>query len=191
MTWITTHSGKVFDFLKPHEHEFDIYDIAHALANINRFCGHTREPYSVAQHSVLMSNIVTPRLGKAALLHDGAEAYLGDVSSPLKALLPEYKVIEARTEFALMAHFGIEPVTYNDPEIKRYDMRFLASEKRDLLAARDMPWPTLEGVTPVPYKIKPRPWILARDMFLARYFEIVNVEKGLTLQPYLSNLTSA
>lgn len=82
--------------------EIDIRDIAHALARVNRFNGHTSRPYSVAEHSILVMDIVRhlygsdPHLEMAALMHDASEAYLSDISSPFKAVLPDYKALEER-----------------------------------------------------------------------------------------------
>jgi hypothetical protein len=98
---ITTLSGKFFDILKPEEYEYDIEEIATALSNLCRYTGHVNTFYSVAEHSVLVSRIVPERLALAGLLHDASEAYLGDVSSPLKKLLPEYKRIEDRVQRAI------------------------------------------------------------------------------------------
>ena len=69
-----------------------IEDIAHALAQINRYTGHAARPYSVAEHSMLVCDIVRAKGLNAhaqllALLHDAHEAYCGDVASPIKTVL--------------------------------------------------------------------------------------------------------
>ncbi len=163
---ILTVSGHYFDFLQPQNNVFDIHDIAHALSHLCRFTGHTRDFYSVAQHSILVSKIVPPADALAGLLHDAAEAFLGDVASPLKQLLPEYKTIEKRVEAALLAHFGLEALP---PSVKRADMTLLATEQRDLMP----PCVAIVDVPPLPDRIEP--WVpeRARTEFLARYVEII------------------
>lgn len=166
---ILTYSGSKFDFIEPHNNEFRIEDIAHALSHVCRFAGHTREFYSVAQHSVLASRIVTdgPQAQMAALMHDASEAYIGDITRPLKQLLPEYKVIEKRIEIALFNHFGI---AYPLPEsVKHADMVMLATEKRDLMPPADDEWKLITGVQPMTEVINPwHPEKAARE-FLMRF----------------------
>lgn len=82
--WIMTHTGKKFKPFNPRTEDIDIEDIAHALSNICRFNGHVNQFYSVAEHSVLVSVLCPEELKLKGLLHDAAEAYLGDVPSPLK-----------------------------------------------------------------------------------------------------------
>lgn len=82
--WIMTHTGKKFRPFSPRIEDIDIEDIAHALSNLCRFNGHTSKFYSVAEHSILVSELCPDELKLKGLLHDAAEAYLGDVPSPLK-----------------------------------------------------------------------------------------------------------
>lgn len=83
-TTMITYTGKVFDFDSPSDGPVCLEDIAHALGMLCRFNGHIRRFYSVAQHSVLVSKLVDPRYALLALFHDAAEAYVGDMVSPLK-----------------------------------------------------------------------------------------------------------
>jgi len=147
---ILTHSGQYFDFLNPERYNLVIEDVAHGLSNICRFTGQCLEFYSVAQHSVLLSYIVDSEIALEGLLHDSAEAFLGDVSRPLKKLLPDYRAIEERCERAIFTKLGIGwPVP---PKIKHADMQMLHIEQRALMAPHDDRWecdyfPLPKGIT--------------------------------------------
>ena len=81
--WMLTHAGKHVDPLNVRPEDICLEDIAFALSNISRFGGHV--PFlSVAEHSVRVCMAAPPKLKKAALLHDAAEAYIGDIIWPLK-----------------------------------------------------------------------------------------------------------
>jgi len=90
-----TNSGLLVNLHKPTEDMICIEDIASALSKICRFGGHSSAFYSVAQHSVIVMALGSPYLCREALLHDAAEAYLGDVIKPLKNILgPVYEDLE-------------------------------------------------------------------------------------------------
>ena len=168
---ILTAAGRYFDFTRPADCAFDIDEIAHALSNICRFAGHTRTFYSVAQHSVHVSHLVPQEHALAGLLHDAHEAFVGDVVSPLKQLLPDYKAVERRVETAVLARFGLPPML---PEcVKDADLVMLATERRDLMPPLD-DWEVIRGVTRLVDPITPWPPELACWRFLERYREIVN-----------------
>jgi len=84
MSWITTISGKRVELLAPTPESIDIYDIAYGLARIQRYTGHTKRPWSVLDHSLLVCSLLPPELQLEGLMHDSPEAYIGDVSRPLK-----------------------------------------------------------------------------------------------------------
>jgi uncharacterized protein len=107
--WIHTRFGR-FDLDAP---LFDIRDIAHALSQLARYNGHTSQFYTVAAHSCLVCYLMAAHVGGdplEGLLHDGLEAYLSDVPSPFKHLLPDYKAIDNRLDMALRKSFGL-PLT--------------------------------------------------------------------------------
>lgn len=169
---ILTQSGKYFDFINPESNEFSIIDIAHALSHVCRFAGHTREFYSVAQHSVLVSHIVAPEHQLAGLLHDAAEAFIGDITRPLKTLLPAYKEIEARVETVIFTRFGLAPTL--PAEVKRADIILLATEQRDLMPPHDDEWASIAGVPRLMQEIVPMSPSMAKRCFLRRYEEITS-----------------
>src|ERR1044072_3315958 len=151
--YLQTVSGRCLNPFEPDPAQIDIGDIARALANVCRFGGHCRSFYSVAQHSVIVSELVEQRGGDpedvfAALMHDATEAYLGDMPHPLKHRSPlgaAFKDAEDHLEAALRSRFGIKP---DVPEIKRADRALLATERR-ALSSEAWHWPELEGGGPV------------------------------------------
>jgi uncharacterized protein len=142
---ITLASGRIFDFLDPHGSAFDIEDVAHGLAHVCRYAGQCRAFYSVAEHSLLVSDVVSDyRL--EALLHDAAEAFIGDVTRPLKQLLPEYRRIEAIVEDAVAERFGLK-LGYRDV-VKAADLSVLAAEQAQVMAPGTNAWATEAGIIP-------------------------------------------
>jgi hypothetical protein len=169
---IQTYTGREFNLLDPSGNVCDIRDIAHALSNICRYCGHTRVHYSVAQHSVQVSHLVPKHMSLMGLLHDIDEAYIGDVAKPLKELLPDYKNVEARIGQFVLGWFGID-VHNMPPEIKKADIQSLVTEQRDLMHGPDPVMMEAFGVQPLPERIRPLSPRKAEKLFLNRYYEIL------------------
>lgn len=144
--YILTHTGKHFDFVKLDPDSVDINDIAWALSQICRYTGHTNEFYSVGMHSILASELVAEPFKLEALLHDAAEAYLSDISSPLKQLLPDYQALEKKVDQLIRTKFFL-PLEMS-PEVKLADRQMLSWEYRDLLPSDYQEWST---VVPIPY----------------------------------------
>lgn len=91
-----TYTGRLIDFGNIRPDDIDILDIAHGLAHITRFGGQARNHITVGEHSLTVASLVPPPYKYTALLHDAAEAYLGDIPKPLKNLLPDYQRIEKK-----------------------------------------------------------------------------------------------
>ena len=116
MSYITTVTGKHFDPLNPVENLIDVYDIAHALSLICRANGHFTRFYSVAQHSLACAREAAARKYSDAvvlgcLLHDASEAYLSDVTRPIKEQLPRYLEAEEKLQDLIWEHFIRRPLT--------------------------------------------------------------------------------
>lgn len=166
---ILTSGGGYFDFDAP-AFGLDVVDVvAHALSNLCRFTGHTRRFYSVAEHSVHVSRIVPEHLAFAGLMHDAAEAFVGDVAKPLKMMLPDFAVIEKRVEDALFRHLGL-PLPL-PPEVKAADRAMLAVEQAQAMSNADV-WHHTHGAVAPPVQLQFwRPTVAAVE-FLARYREL-------------------
>jgi hypothetical protein len=167
--WQQMYTGRAVWPTDPRRDDVDIRDIAHALSQQCRFGGHTRWHYSVAQHSLLVLQLLEydtfydayavqvsaedrsrERPGndiviqRTALLHDASEAYLVDIPRPLKVSLPDYKAYEEKWEEVLADAFGLE---YPMPATIRFaDNMVLALEREALFSAPPRPWAAL----PVP-----------------------------------------
>ena len=104
---IRTRSGAYVNVFDPDPASLLISDIAHGLSHVCRFGGHTPRFYSVAQHSILVARRLPPELRLEGLLHDASEAYLGDMPTPIKDGMPEYRIAEDRMQRALAEKFGV------------------------------------------------------------------------------------
>ena len=163
---MTLASGRLFDFLDPHGSDFDIEDIAHGLAHVCRYAGQCRAFYSVAEHSILVADTVG-EFAFEALLHDAAEAFIGDVTRPFKQLLPEYKRIETTVEDAIVERFGLDRRARD--EVKRADLRVLAAEQEQVMAPGCADWAVDAGVEPAPIVVRLLDPAAAKSAFLERY----------------------
>jgi hypothetical protein len=174
---IQVFSGAYFQFEKPEqyftEHSLDVIitDLAHALGNLCRYTGHCREFYSVAQHSALVASILPPKLKLEGLLHDGQEAFVNDLSRPLKRMpeLAKYTELENNIQRAMYERFGLEYPT-SEP-VHHADLVLLATERRDLLHPNGK-WAILEGINPLPDAIRGWGPRLAKSTFISQYNKI-------------------
>lgn len=157
---IQTFTGRVIHPNTVSKNDIDLVDIAHALSNLCRFGGHCKFFYSVAQHCVHGAEwtfrdgqdylSVKERSARAMcfLLHDASEAYLVDVPRPLKALMPEYVVLEKKLQSAVIRRFdmGVSCDRFLN-HTKEVDNRMLTTEKRDIVTG-DAEWECCKHYTP-------------------------------------------
>jgi len=123
---IRTYTGLYMNVLEPTEDMICIEDIAHALAHQCRFSGHLPAFYSVAQHSYHVCCIAPMEQKLQGLLHDASEAYLMDIPTPIKAMLPQYKVIENNLMQVIAKKFGFDYPLHK--KVKEADKEMLEHE---------------------------------------------------------------
>jgi hypothetical protein len=163
-------SGAWFDLLDPWNSDFGILDIAQGLSNICRYAGQCKQFYSVAEHSLHVSS-VAPAFKREALLHDAAEAFLGDVTRPLKQLLPSYKKIEKDVEAAIFARFDLDISAVK--RLKSVDLSVLAAEQEQMMPPGTDYWTRESGIKPASIKVQFLPPEEAKRAFL-REFECLS-----------------
>jgi hypothetical protein len=187
--WIQTFTGKAFWPLDPRLEEVDPIDIAHSLAQQVRFAGHTPEPYTIAQHSVLVSRraeelatagslLGVTEIAQWGLLHDAMEAYVVDVPRPVKRSLPEYQDIEQNLAVVIWRRFvALEGSTLrmrDYPHVKRADNEILSAEAEVFFPASKRPR-TWGELPPCPPQYEP--WTIwsadrAEVEFLRRFVQL-------------------
>lgn len=172
--YIETFSGKRVHFLNPDPESITIEDIAHALSRICRFNGHTREFYSVAEHSWKGAVYISHPYKLGMLLHDATEAFLCDIPSPIKDYLPDYRKIEKELLEAILLKFGIEEQL---PEIvKYYDLVLLSNEAHHLIPSRGNDWEMWKHVKRPVVSAEFKPLCLqpdvAKKVFLDKFYEL-------------------
>ena len=142
MSQIMTRSHKMFDPLQPDPQLIDITDIAHALSMLCRANGHFRSFYSVGQHCIncaleAKARGYSQRVQLGCLLHDASEAYLSDVTRPVKQELPRYKEIEEPLQNTIWETFmGTTPDAQEQKLIFLIDDQILLNEFPALMGAR-------------------------------------------------------
>lgn len=164
-SWVITLSGRRFNILKPNPEDIILSDIASSLARQARFNGHTRFFFSVGQHSCLGAQAAAhdTKLAQWMLFHDATETYLGDLVSPVKKLLPDFEIIEARIQWAICKRFGL---SFPPPkEVKAIDRRLLATEVRDLIT-RDLSSWAIQPEEPFEFQVVPWPVEVTESIFL-------------------------
>ncbi|UWF51962.1 phosphohydrolase [Pseudomonas sp. N3-W] len=174
MSQILTASGKRFDLYEPDADLIDPRDIAHSLAHLCRFNGHTREFYSVAQHSCMVADMVPETDKLAALLHHAAEAYVGDMVQPLKQWMHAYQDVEQWIWERICTRFDLDCEL--PASVRHADLVALATERRDLMPADSATWDCLAAIEPTAETIRPWSATEARLTFHQRLMDQLVIE---------------
>lgn len=130
---IRTFTGRFVDPFNMSTNDVDLEDIAHGLSNIRRFAGQTRKPISVLSHIyfgyqyLLSEDVSVPRTDEEMLhwlLHDAAEAYIGDMPSPIKNRLYGFQSLESSLKSVIYQKFQVESaVPYFVSDVDRIMLR--------------------------------------------------------------------
>ena len=142
MSAIMTYTGTMFDPLNPQLDQIDSRDIAHALSMLCRANGHFKSFYSVGQHCVNCMQEAAARgysrkVQLACLLHDASEAYLSDITRPVKQKLPQYLEIEKPLQEAILNKYLAEPLTQEEwKQVQDIDDAMLYHEFLALMDSR-------------------------------------------------------
>jgi len=177
--WIATYTGRKWYITNPRAEDVCIEDIAHHLSLICRYGGACREFYSVAEHSVRMTEELERHSNDVqllfwCLLHDAAEAYLGDMVRPLKLSIPAYRDLEFVTEIVVMEGLKLpDPTVERRKIVKEMDDILLMTERRDLVNHCGHEWtPRAEPLTG---RISPWSPTAAEHRFLATYYYLTSL----------------
>lgn len=174
--YIATYSGNQFFLLEPRQEDINIFDIAHALALQCRWTGHCKFHYSVAQHSWYCSFIGPQEEAFDRLMHDASEAYMADMSRPLKHFTEAGSVYlkqEAVVQHAIAQRFGFSKV--EPPSVKIADNQMLYAERAQIMNYtfdEAQAWIADKDRNDFGVKIESWSPALAEQKFLSRFFDL-------------------
>lgn len=178
-----TRSGLWIDLLNPAPSAICIADIAYHLSHISRFTGSVG-PYSVAQHSCLVHDILPADKQLAGLLHDASEAYLNDITRPMKVALVSihqgvrlaFDCLTARFDKVIAGKFGLPETFSHDSEVKRADETMLHTEAVSFKSLDHEKWPRKKDLPAhLDWKITVWDHAQAEREFLDRFYARVEV----------------
>jgi hypothetical protein len=176
----TLHGFIDINSLRPEQ--IDIRDIARGLATEYRYAGQTHSPYSVAEHSVLVSLFVPKEFQRQALLHDAAEGYFKDLPRVVKywAHMDGYRELESALQATIFERFNVVPTTESYEVVSKIDKRLAISEINyfyDNKPGIDLSlWRQKYGAPLDVGTIPCLPWQDAEILFCARYAELFHAE---------------
>lgn len=185
MTWLLTASGGVVNLRHMAPDTLHLADIAHHLARTDRYNGACKRPYSVAEHSLLVCDILETEFGErdpatllAALLHDAHEAYTGDLTQPMKQIIgTAWDIEEHRIAYEVRRRFGVaEAFALAANHIHSADMLALSTERNQLLPPGGPVWPATLSHPPLNWinldEQAGFDWVDWRDAFADRVDEL-------------------
>lgn len=156
-TVLTTFSGSRVDYLKPGR--VNLKDIALGLSRMPRYAGQTTRFYSVAQHSLLVAELV-PQCRSYALIHDAQEAFMCDLPTPLKEALrvlgsTAYDELEDRLYAAICKTVALDPeqlvsVKLADVDARAIETRILHPNATWARAGRKLPKAVVDRILNLP-----------------------------------------
>lgn len=202
--WLATSLGGMWSISHPHARDVFLEDIASGLSRTCRYGGQIRADaafYSVAEHCVLMTEwaiygdfVRTREDALAILLHDASEAYFGDMPTPLKKMLPEFKILENRAQATIERAFGLEPavLAISHDDIKVIDRRIRLDERAALIldpaltAGRDVRWSDESGLSPLRVNVRGLDPIAARADFLETFAWVCENMPSVSKKPDLA-----
>lgn len=139
---IRTVTGVYFDPLDPSEDQLVPEDFAHALSFLCRANGHYTKFYSIGAHCIncyeeAVARQESVRVQLACLLHDATEAYMSDVTRPVKRNMPDYiKFEEKLAKVIYRKYLGSELSDYEKAAVKSIDDAMLYYEFYEFTAVR-------------------------------------------------------
>jgi len=120
--YILTNSGVRLSLVNPKVTQITISDIAIGLSNECRWMRQLTKKLTVAEHSIIVSRKCPKELKLEGLLHDAAEAYLGDWHPWIKKVYaPQLKELEMKIMTVIFEKFGLN--IENLAKVKEYDLK--------------------------------------------------------------------
>jgi hypothetical protein len=191
MTWMLTATGACLDLQFIAADAISVLDIAHHLAQIARFTGAGCRPYSVAEHSLLVVEIMqremgirSPHILLAGLMHDAHEAYTNDLSTPMKQAVGDaWSTVENRVAYAVHQRFAlITAMAAGRDAIRHADLTALSTERAQLLPPGGPDWACAASHPAIGwYRMADRSqmeWHDWRQAFLDRFAELDSARYG-------------
>lgn len=170
--FIITFSKQRFSPLQAKAEDIDIVDIAHALSLMCRANGHIRHFYSVAQHCLNCAaeagvRGLSEKLQLACLLHDASEAYISDITRPIKRSLPQYLAFEEVLQNQIFDKFELIPLKEEEHAlVKEIDDALLYYELLELM--REEIFEERPAISSIP-DLEQRDFLEVKEAFLKEY----------------------